>query len=688
VMYAIATGGMASSTGGYAYARADASAYGIQSEETRGNMAGAINVIAIGGTASSMATGSPGSSDASAYAYGISDEIFVGDVTGSIIATAVGGRTTATAYPSAPSATDYADPDGATASSFAYGIHGNHVQISNFTGNISATAVAGLETVNVPDNEDPASVSADEEAEVVAFGGMTTVSSANAFGIYAEDSLYLNAPSGSIHAAIDVMNGYNAADLPDGSAACAICGGTGNDTIRLGNMDIVGDIDLRTGVNEIYLFGRTQVKGNVSATDGQNNYSFELYEDEASALNSKLMVDGTVSEPNGATVAAYAAAGQTAQNIVGNRYEVITAEDIAGTFVANDISMFDLAIEQSATNVVITATRVKGQTDASTRVSKTTVHTAQAVMKDLSAHSGAMRLLLRSTAAYGRAPNRPVGPAAEKLASGGWLVSVRQVNDLGSQDSDGALAGYDWQSSGFMAGAERQLNPNLVLGATAGGVWSDIDGKEGAGGGASDMFVAGLYGNWFTETLFVEAGFSYAHAWNEEQRIATDNQHYMGDYDSDLYGTWLEAGYTLSGKKCNVEPYFRTSYVSGNHDGYTDGGGTNPMKVNANNTDNWLTETGLRTSRNWELQNGDLFGIELKAAWQHELLDTSVSANASLLGTDQTLNSPASDRNALALGIKAEWKTSDAITLGVEYAPTVAGNWYNHYIAAALKYEF
>lgn len=88
------------------------------------------------------------------------------------------------------------------------------------------------------------------------------------------------------------------------------------------------------------------------------------------------------------------------------------------------------------------------------------------------------------------------------------------------------------------------------------------------------------------------------------------------------------------------------------------------------------------------MKNGDQLTIELKAVWQCEQLDNAVSATGSLLGVRQTLNSPSFDRNALALGIKSEWQMSDAVTVGIEYAPTLASNWYNHSIAASRKVDF
>ena len=651
-------GGTAVSTGGTAYAYAEA--YGIRNK-AGGEVSGTIDVSATGGSAIGAT-----SADADADAVGIEDD-FTGDFSGTITAGATGGSATAPA---------------ATAAATARGISGGTLIISNFTGNISATAVAGTESAGVSAAAAPL---ADALAIAIAPPPsiVTNLASANAAAIYASDYLYLNARTGSIHAAVYAPSGYSADDLADGSAAYAILSGSGDDIVRLGNMDIIGDVDLGGGANEVYVFGTTRIQGDLSATGGQNNYSFELYEDENNPLNPKLIV-GRLFAGTNSTIAAYAAEGQIAKEIVGNSYEVIAGEEIDGTFVENAASLFDLAILQSATNVMITATGLKGQDVSGNSVARAMVQSALFVINDLSAHSGGIRSLLRGE---GAAPEGPAGPEAEKLADGEWAVYARQFNDLGSQDSEGALAGYDWQTSGFMLGAERLLNPNLVLGAAAGGAWTDLDGKTGAGG-ASQQFISTLYANYFTEVWYLESGLFYSRANNDAQRIATDLQRYMGSYDSTLYGIWLEYGHALSEKNSNLEPYFRTAYVSGNHDGYTDAGGTNPLTVDDNRTDNWLIELGLRDRRSWELENGMICGLELKAAWQHELLDNAVKANATLLNVGQTPTSPESDRDALALGIQVDLKTSDAVTIGVEYAPTIAGNWYNHSINATLKIDF
>jgi len=705
-----------------AVAEASASAYGVYGD-LAGNLSGNITVIVTGGTASAYGSSSAfayadthasASADASASAYGILGDL-IGDVSGNITVTATGGIAPA-------SAADVAD---ASAEAKASGVEGDQINISNFTGNVSAQAIAGLEIEN----------------------GVTNVATASAKGISANEMLYLNALSGSIHAI---------AEGSEDSTALAIEGGTQSDTVFLGDVDLIGDIDLNTGTNQITIFGDTRIEGDIVATDGWNDFTiqsgmltpvgtvrisnlynnrlniassggfgFELVGNSNSSLNSKVMIDGVLTATDPVAMAAVAAEGTSAKDLFGNRYEVIVADGFDATFFDSMRSLFDLDIEVGSTNVWITPTGLKPQVGGSTPSGNSlilaTTHSAQTVMHDLSARSGSMRSLLKqaaskrfsrtlasaSTSDQRQRVNNQLNdigidsllpdesPSGIRGVSGAgplmeekWVLFVRQFMDLGSQDSDGSIAGFDWKSSGSIVGAEKLLDQSLLIGLAGGMVWTDLDGKEGAGGGASKMGVATLYGTYFTDTWFAEAGFSYAHAWNDTQRIATDGQHYTGTYESDLMGLWLEFGYELPVKTFRVEPYLGNAYLSGNHRGYTDQGGTAPLSMEANGTDQWQVETGLRGRREWMLSNGDRLSLELKAAWQREMLDNAVSANGSLLGVGQTLRSPETDRDALVLGIKTDWQMNEAFTFSLDYAPTLAKNWHNHSINVTLNYEF
>lgn len=709
---ATAKAGNASTTEGWAYAHAFAK--GVLGNVT-GNIDGNIHAEAIGGTSSSTA----GSAGAHTESYGIEGNL-TGDINGVITAIAASGNATApsnTAFAYARASGVQGDVTGNVAGTItatatagtatgmgpnndavAAGIDGSDVHIDLFSGNIAATATAGT---NVGTSTDP--------------------SMATAYGIRATNTLFLAATNGSIHASILAPSGFTLDNLPSGSRAYALRGGLGNDNVSLNNMDLIGDIDLGSGSNLIDISGSTRMAGNILATGGVNNIlihdgmftpvgtvqvsdmgensltfastgglDLELYENPESELNSRLVTDGQIFVTDGASIAAHPKDGQNAANMIGNNYDIVDASNISGAiFVENEQTILDLDIIQTSNNVSATVTGPRAQEGKSTpsgnSVAKGTVTAAKNVMNDLSSHARQMRDMLRLQ----DSPNGPAGPyAARTLCCGESLVYVRQFNDIGTQDSTGSRAGFDWQTSGFMVGIEKTACDCLILGMASGGAWTDLDGKDGAGGGASKMFISTLYANWFSDTWYSEGGLFYGHSWNDTQRIATDQQRYMGDYDSDLYGMWIEAGRTFVENGYEMEPYARATYISGNHDGYTDRGGSDPLSVDSHATDNLLTELGVRGSRSWIMENNDILSLELKAGWQHELLDASISANGSLLGVQQELTSPSSDRNALVLGVKFDWQIRDELNISIEYAPTVSENWRNHAFNAGIGYKF
>ncbi len=132
-----------------------------------------------------------------------------------------------------------------------------------------------------------------------------------------------------------------------------------------------------------------------------------------------------------------------------------------------------------------------------------------------------------------------------------------------------------------------------------------------------------------------------------------------------------------------LKPYLRATYISGNHDGYTDRGPT-PMSVSANGTDNLMTELGVRC----KTRLGNRFSAEVKAGLQREWLDNTVSVNTLVVGDRQRAESPDADELALVLGVRTQMDINDDMSLSVGYEPVISDNWYNHALDIVLSYTF
>jgi|GEM_PF-3016807 len=186
--------------------------------------------------------------------------------------------------------------------------------------------------------------------------------------------------------------------------------------------------------------------------------------------------------------------------------------------------------------------------------------------------------------------------------------------------------GFDYDTYGFVIGQEKLVGDQLIVGIAGSYAQTDVNGNNGSGGGDTDLYSGVVYGNWFTDTWYTEVGLTYGHAQTDTRRKDIANVTYTGDYDSNLYGTWVEVGYTTTYAGFEAEPFARVSYVYGDHEGFTDSGaGPNTLTTKDTDTNNFKTELGLRLTEEWVFENKSKFLLGVKAAWQHEWADRNVS---------------------------------------------------------------
>ena len=439
----------------------------------------------------------------------------------------------------------------------------------------------------------------------------------------------------------------------------------------------------------------------------------------AEVKTSLILVAGETAAVNiasGAKVLPVFADGVDLNNVVGNEYTIINTTGVItdnGAIIDNSQSPFEYSLKVVQADLpvdviegiesvpvtgdeyVLTVDRVQDQdgeqTPGSVQAAEAVSAASQAVMLDVSKHASILRSVLRSSpASNGSAPTGPAAPNAGNMRNGDWLSYVSVFGNIGSQDSGNGYAGFDYDTYGLVMGMERLMGPQLILGLAGSYASTDIDGADNSGGGESDLYSAAVYVNWFTDTWYVDGGLTYGQADNDVDRIDFKGDKYRGNNDSDLFGTWVEVGYTTAHGDFGLEPYARFSYVYGEHDGYTDEGADDlVMTTDDYETDNFKTELGARMNLEWTYEDNSSFLVEVKAAWQHEWADRGVSVNSSYLGDDNLqLDSADADRDALVLGVRVEWSCSEGLSLGVEYEPTISGNWYNHAFSGTIQYNW
>ncbi len=425
--------------------------------------------------------------------------------------------------------------------------------------------------------------------------------------------------------------------------------------------------------------------------------SFELADDEESG---KLVVDGNLVNP-GTTLKLWSAgnlekyaehelicAGDIDNPFDVSTNDILSVYAVTVTQTVDEVASIDAGVTQFVDKVSAIVDGVRDQYTDAPSMAKASVATVNVALNNISRHASVARQAFRNRASSVGVPAGAAGPD-ERLLSGEWIGYMRNFNDIGGLDSGGGVKGFDWNTTGYMVGLEKQVADQMIVGGGGGQSWTDLDGVDGAGGGASRMLLGSVYGSWFNEDSYYECGLLYARSDNDAERIDTASETYTGSYDAEMFGGWLEAGWVVCRKgDTELEPYVRSTYVSGHQDGYTDAGGSAPMTVSANTTDNWQVEGGARMIRNLTLKDLGQLRLEFKAGVQCELLDSTVTVNTLVAGDSQRASSPDADRAAVILGGRADLGVSDSFEIGVGYEPTISGDWYNHLIDCTVKYSF
>ncbi len=628
---------------GSAYAYAD-NVFGITGG-MGGDLTGTMTITSIGGTATSANS----DADAYVYAYGV-DGALGGDLTGNIYVTAIGG-------------TAEALNGTADASVYAYGVDDD--VNGSISGTIKVIAKAGLE--NGVTDTDTEAYGINATGGDLTFDGATisaqafeydgTLIADNSYAIDGAGDLFFNSGINNITGDIYAVT----ANISDGTTA-----NLNGRVVLSGGLNVGNGSTLGLNIGRVGLPANTVMSVATTATFGTSS-TITLTDAVGAELSS---VEGQVIVGAGTL----------------NGYTNITIEDK---------SIFDFTVTEVGETIVLSGATVAQQNSPATGVAQANTASANKVMHNASKNLVASRRAIQGAGDSGDAPEGPSGPPAEgtsdgpSVKAGEWIGYISQYNDMGNQDSEGAKAGYDWQSSGYGFGVERVIQNNFIIGFTAGQSFSDIDGDRNSGDGDSEMLNAALYGTLIKDNKYFESGLFLGMADNDTNRIDIGLNGYRGNYDSTHIGAWFETGFTYKETKdTRIEPYVRASYVSGDSDGFTDAGGPIPMTVASNTTNNLIIESGARFTKTMPFYNGTVIHAQVNAALQAELLDNSVYFNTVIAGTGQRVSSPDSDPVALVLGLGFDWDINDQLTVTTNYEPTLSGNWFNHSLDFSVRYEF
>lgn len=206
---------------------------------------------------------------------------------------------------------------------------------------------------------------------------------------------------------------------------------------------------------------------------------------------------------------------------------------------------------------------------------------------------------------------------------GFWLRGLAGRGDFDVVDTDG----MDTHTTGVLAGYDRVLNPNLILGSYLGFTDSSMRVRDLtlSSDGSLESWRFGLYGRWQQGPTYLDAQLAYSRDRSETARlidVGTLTRTAHADFDGDSYDANVELGYALGGR-VKWEPFVGVEWNRQSTDSYRESGaGVLNLAMAAHTDDAVRSRLGARV-RVAPRESPSGLSLELSGAWAHEYTDVS-----------------------------------------------------------------
>ncbi len=440
--------------------------------------------------------------------------------------------------------------------------------------------------------------------------------------------------------------------------------------------------------------GTLTINGNYNP-DASSTLSIEVNPNEAS----KLIVNGTANL-NGRVLALFQP-GTYSQS----QYVILSANTLNGRFASLALSDapvgFDTSLNYTPTTVLLGLTpQTSGIMSPDGSVAYNSLDLAHQAnkmimrrIKDLHEEGdddykvAAMEPIVVAAAGEGDAMGDLVSGMSRGIqATGGW---VRGFGIFLQQDNQGIANGFNARTGGFLAGYDRRVQPNLLLGLAVGYSHSDIDGYNASGTAGVHTPRIELYGASQWRDIALDANLGFAVNKVESDRVASlAGSVAHGSYDERELSGSVQASRKLKADGFNIRPKAGVEYIHLFQDGYTETGSPFGFAIQDTETDSLRPFIGADVTRLYKVGR-TLVQPELRFAYRYEVLDVNHHRFGTLLGSSFNLLGVQQARHTLDFGGGATAKISNELDAFADYgAEFNIGSGWEQTLTAGLKYSF
>ncbi len=245
--------------------------------------------------------------------------------------------------------------------------------------------------------------------------------------------------------------------------------------------------------------------------------------------------------------------------------------------------------------------------------------------------SQAALLLDSGPTQYALAAAAPIAPPA-MAAWRVWAAGFGSGGNLGGLATNPGSAKATFSNGGGAAGIDYRVNPNILVGFTAGGAEASFDVSDRRTRGSASGVNLGLYGMaTLGSGVYVQGVLSYGYYSNDIHRDLVGanigpTENARGSFGSNLFGGRFEAGWKNTFSQVNLTPFASIQFDALSQDSYSEftvvNGTGLPNAMGLHYSSRSVTSVplslGLQVDGSFAVGNGTTITPSARISWVHE----------------------------------------------------------------------
>jgi len=290
-----------------------------------------------------------------------------------------------------------------------------------------------------------------------------------------------------------------------------------------------------------------------------------------------------------------------------------------------------------------------------------------------------------------------LAPAGNQLTGSGRnneIVGWMQVlGGWGHTEGNNDVARMDRNVSGFMLGADKQLNDEWRVGVAAGTTHTSLDVKDLSADSSVDSYHLSTYLNYQYEAWATRLGLAYSWHDVESKRsvvIGNESQRLKAHYKGQSAEAFGEVGYAMEVQGVALEPFVGVAHVHYDNDTAREKGGDARLEAKGSTQDLTFTTVGLRAGKLFELDNGTQLVPSGSLGWRHALGKTDSETSMSFIeggGAFKTRGVPIA-RDSAVVEAGLDLQLNKATRIGFGYSGQLSSQAKEHAVTLNFNMNF